>query len=708
MSHTPNNPPRPPGRPAPSRSSRRMRSQASQPDTQALSASPAPTPDDTASAAHPSHLSGGDTLLSRELRLSLALVEAAIAHPDLDALLPTLLNPIKDVMGVDNVAILLLAKGGGSLLVRAANGPEAEVVGKVIVPLGKGFAGRIAASRQMLVVPDLAEFDAVNPLLGDQIRSAAGVPLLSDDRLLGVLHIDTGQPHVFAPQELALLQRIADHVALAIDRALLYHAERDARLAAERQSQRTRRALNALLELAGAIVISPVAPADRASSGSSTGSAASNPSDEPIRQLVALCAQVLDCDRIAVIALDPASQRLRPITVTGSPPPQIRDFRASFTNLRITDRFLPDVIAQLRAGETVLLDVNDLSPDDPARALSQGHFLLAPMRAGDSLTGYLGVNFGDSASDYTSDNRALAQATAQLVGLLIERQRMAHEREEAHANALSSERAKRQMDEFLSIAGHELRTPITSAKANVQIAARLLERLLETLDTLAPAGLPLANTLPTLQRAHMLLTRTDRQFTRQERLINDLLDTSRIEAGKLEFHVGACDLAILVRDSIEEQHVAHPERTISLSVTDSPLMIVADADRLIQVTDNLLTNALKYSPPHAPVAVHLRRDGDFARCEVQDHGPGLPPKELKRIWRRFYRAPDVDHQEGAGIGLGLGLYISKTIVERHSGHIGVESVPGEGSTFWFTVPLVTTTSTPDAPSEPSSDPPILS
>ena len=696
MSQTPNNPLRPPGRPASSRSSRQARAQAPQPDPSALSVSGAPTSEDAGSGVP--HPPDSDPILSRELHLSQALVEAAIAHLELNTLLPALLGPIKDVMGVDNVAILLLAANGKTLVVRAANGPEAEVVGQVTVPLEKGFAGRIAASRQMLVVPDLAAFDAVNPLLGSRIRSAAGVPLLSGDRLLGVLHIDTTQPYTFAPQELALLQRIADHVALAIDRALLYQAERASRLAAERQSDRTRSALNAMLELAGAIVSFPASPASPASPPSADDSA-----DELIRQLVALCAQVLDCDSIAVIALDPASERLRTITVSGSPPPQVRDFRAGLTNLRLGDRFPPAVVAQLQAGDTVLLDVNDLPPDDPAHALSQSHFLLAPLRADGSLSGYLGVNFGDSASDYTADNRALAQATAQLVGLVMNRQRLAHEREEARANALSSERARQQMDEFLSIAGHELRTPITSAKANVQIVIRTLERLLGALEQPSAhhARLSDSTILQRLQRARSLLQRTDRQFIRQERLINDLLDTSRIEAGKLAFHFATCDLADLVRDSVEEQQIAHPDRPISLSSPDHPLTIRADADRLIQVTDNLLTNALKYSPPGAPVAVHLRLEGASARCEVEDHGVGLPPQEQERIWSRFYRVPGIDQQEGAGIGLGLGLFISKTIIAGHGGQIGVESAPGAGSTFWFTLPLAS----PETPAELSSDPP---
>ena len=646
---------------------------------------------------------------ARELYLSHALAEAAIANLDLDTLLPALLGPIKDVMRVENVAIVLRIPDVERLLVRAASGLEEEAVGKVTVPIGKGFAGRIAASRRPLVVPDLAAFDAVNPLLRERIRSAAGVPLLVGDHLLGVLHIGDGRPRDFTAHEITTLQHVADHVALAIDRALLYQAERDARDAAERQTERTSRALNALLGLAGAIVSAPITAGDTGDSGEISDTPDETSDDQPaerarfvdslesadeeLRHLASLCSQVLGCERIAIIAVDPESERLRPIIVSGSSRRQERAFRASFADRLLADRFADDVVGRLKAGESVLLDLGDLPPDHPARILSQRHFMLAPLRSLGLLTGYIGVNFGDNASDYTPENRALAQAAAQLIGLVMERQRLAHQREEARADALSSERARRQMDVFLSIAGHELRTPITSAKANVQIVARLLERLLDAQQSSDSSTTAWdARTVQQVQRAAHLLQRTDRQFMRQQRLINDLLDTSRIETDNLEFRLALCDLVALVRDSVEEQQVAHPERTISLSVPDHSLLVRADADRLTQVTDNLLTNALKYSPPDAPISVrvsldHTEGQGSFARCEVQDHGPGLAPEEQHRVWQRFYRVPGHDPQEDSHLGLGLGLYISKTIVERHGGQIGVESVPGEGSTFWFTLPL---------------------
>jgi signal transduction histidine kinase/putative methionine-R-sulfoxide reductase with GAF domain len=648
-----------------------------------------------------------DQFMIRELHLNQALIKAAIAHLDLNTLLPALLDPIKDLMAVDNVAILLVAPDGQHLLLQAAHGLEEEVVGKVSVPIGKGFAGRIAASRYLLFVPNLAEFDAVNPLLGERILSAVGVPLLVGERLLGVLHIGAGTQRLFTSQEIALLQHVAEHVALAIDRALLYRGERETWAEREHQIQRTREALDAMLELAGAMVSAPVVSTDSEDDAEDSGDSESHEEalvalrqreDEPIHQLAALCSRILGCERIAIIGTDAATGRLRPIAVSGSSLQKERLFRAGFDHLSIADRFGAEVEATLQAGESVLFDMQSVGSDHPATLLSQRYFLMSPMLASGVLTGYIGANFGDNAEDYTPENRALTHAAAQLIGGVMERQRLARERTEAQAEALSAERAKRQMDDFLSIAGHELRTPITSAKLNVNFVMQLLDRYLQAEDGAPPDAEDMtlhANPVQRLKRARDLLERTNRQFKRQERLINDLLDLSRVDVGKLDFRFETCDFVAIAQDSTDEQQATNPGCSILFSAPEHPLPVWADPDRLIQVVDNLLSNAIKYSEPDTPIAVRVCADGDFARYEVKDEGPGLSPEDQGQIWQRYYRVNGIMHQTGSGPGLGLGLFISKTIIERHGGEVGVESEPGEGSTFWFKVPLSSSQSAPD-------------
>jgi signal transduction histidine kinase len=153
-------------------------------------------------------------------------------------------------------------------------------------------------------------------------------------------------------------------------------------------------------------------------------------------------------------------------------------------------------------------------------------------------------------------------------------------------------------------------------------------------------------------------------------------------------HVAPCDVGAILRDVVDEQRQLAPDRRIVLAgPPDVQAPVIADVDRIGQVVTNYLTNALKYSAEESPVMAGLDVSATAARVWVLDAGPGIPPEEQEQIWERFYRVPGISYQSGSGIGLGMGLYISRTIVERHQGRVGVESSPGAGSTFWFTLPL---------------------
>lgn len=158
-----------------------------------------------------------------------------------------------------------------------------------------------------------------------------------------------------------------------------------------------------------------------------------------------------------------------------------------------------------------------------------------------------------------------------------------------------------------------------------------------------------------------------------DRLVGDLLDVSRIAVGKLDLRLEPIDLAAIIREAVDNQRAAWPERRITLTGCRTSTIIEGDSDRIGQVIMNLVTNALKYSTSNAPVAVSMRAHGTSLRVAVRDQGPGLTAEQQAYLFERFSRVPGIQQQSGSGIGLGLGLYICRTIIERHGGAIGVEA-----------------------------------
>jgi PAS domain S-box-containing protein len=241
---------------------------------------------------------------------------------------------------------------------------------------------------------------------------------------------------------------------------------------------------------------------------------------------------------------------------------------------------------------------------------------------------------------------------------------------------------ERYIDDFLGLASHEMRTPLTSIKGNIQLALRRLEALKHLKATSTQA------LLNSLQRIQQPLEHAIQRAGVQDRMISELLDASRIRANRLVYIIRPCNLLEIVRNVVQDTRQAVPDRTIRLdlpSVETVPLM--ADADRIGQVVHNYISNAIKYSPPEQPVDVSLQIEDRIARVSVQDRGQGLQPEEQKHVWERFYRAPNVNVEHDLGAGLGLGLYICHTIIEHHHGQVGLQSAPGKGSIFWFTLPV---------------------
>jgi signal transduction histidine kinase len=241
--------------------------------------------------------------------------------------------------------------------------------------------------------------------------------------------------------------------------------------------------------------------------------------------------------------------------------------------------------------------------------------------------------------------------------------------------------ANRGMREFLAVAAHDLRTPITASKGYIQLAVRRLNHLAALATTEAPS------VVGSIAQVRKNLEDAEQNSQRLARLVDRLLDAAQIQANKLEMHTETVDLAAIVYTKVREQRLATPARAIRYKVRPMravPALI--DPERIGEVLQNYLANALKYSPEDSVVEVTFGvRDG-VARISVRDTGLGIPAADQQRIWSRFEQLEGAQHRRSA-VGLGLGLYISRAIVEAHGGLVGLESEVGCGSTFWFEVPL---------------------
>lgn len=173
-------------------------------------------------------------------------------------------------------------------------------------------------------------------------------------------------------------------------------------------------------------------------------------------------------------------------------------------------------------------------------------------------------------------------------------------------------------------------------------------------------------------------------------MIQDMIDDARIQTNQLELSLERCDLLVLLKEALAKQQQSRPERMIVLEILprEQAVPIMADAERIKQVVDTYVANALAYSPTERPVTVRLAVEETVARVSVQDEGPGISVEEQAHLWERFYRAKGSAVQHELDLSLGFSLYLCRAFIERHHGSVGVQSTPGQGTTFWFTLPIL--------------------
>lgn len=224
---------------------------------------------------------------------------------------------------------------------------------------------------------------------------------------------------------------------------------------------------------------------------------------------------------------------------------------------------------------------------------------------------------------------------------------------------------ERKKDEFLAIASHELKTPVTSIKAYGQVLQKMLRREGNV-------------------KAATHLEKMDAQIDKLTNLIGDLLDVTKIQSGKLQFNEEEFDFNLLVKEIVEEVQRTTEKHQIKAELVNLKF-ITGDKERIGQVLTNLLTNAIKYSPHSQKINVSSTADSNCVTLCVRDYGVGIPKENQTKVFEQFYRVSGPGKETFPG--LGLGLYITSEIIKRQGGRVWVESEEGKGSTFCFTLPL---------------------
>jgi signal transduction histidine kinase/integral membrane sensor domain MASE1 len=546
------------------------------------------------------------------------------------------------------------ATGSHTALATAGDGGS-EFVG-LTIPAGAGAIGLAVRDLRPVVTRDVTADPRITltPEIRVRVertpmRAVVAVPLVAQGRVIGAFLVGDRAGRVFTPEEIVVAEAFAHHAALAIDNARLYEEAQQARRAAEAVSHRS-----AFLAEAGVIISSTL-------------------DSDVIFGRVAELAVPRTADWCAVFLQDRGGP-IGCVTFYHREPAKTEKGRRYITAQPV------DINAPYGVAKVIRTGVSDLVPnvsDEMIRAVARdeegvrirleiGHrsIMTVPLHVDDSLRG--AMVFGRAIPNaYDATDVALAEDLARRVALAMQNAHLYRQTEEARADAETANRAK---DAFLAVLSHELRTPLNSVAGWIRMLESGTVGGMQTERALASVG---------------------RNVSVLRRLIDDLLDVSRIVTGKLTLERNPCDLGTIIEQTIES--FGHEAETKDLRVKadlERGLVVEADALRLRQIIGNLVSNAIKFTPSGGDVFVTLRRERDHAVLTVADTGSGIPSDALPHIFERFRQADSSSTRRYGG--LGLGLAIVRHLVELHGGTVRAENRDaGRGAIVTVELPLGT-------------------
>ncbi len=550
---------------------------------------------------------------------------------DLDRLLNLTVQKAVDLLQAEAGSLLLVDEESGDLVFQVAVGVP-DLTGTRL-PAGAGIAGQVVRENRPVRVEDVRQdrhwYPEVDRRSHFVTRSLLCAPLTARGTVIGVLEVlnrRDGRP--FDDEDERLLTAFAAQAAVAIQNARLF-AMTDQALAARVEElsmmQRIDRELNATLDYPQTM--------ERALEWAIQRTGA-------------------DIGLIAVLAEEDGRQGLRLLVHHGYPEELVETYRKTLWPL---DRGIVGRVA--RSGRPEL--VHDVRNDPDYVAVTEGMVaqITVPIWREERIIGIIVLEsarpgqFDQDAMDFVvrlADHAAIAIENARLFAAV--------------------EAANQAKTEFISFVSHELKQPMTAIKGYTDLLVK-----------------GLAGDLTEMQRSFLEVVRSN--VNRMDTMVQELLDISRIEAGRLRLEIGQVALREAVEEAVRviRQEIEAKRQTLEVEIAEPLPPVKADRNRVVQILTNLLSNAYKYTPEEGRIRVTVQPNGGFVVCSVSDTGIGIAPEEQERLFTKFFRS---QHPAVRNVpGTGLGLVITKNLVELQGGQIWVESEPGKGSTFTFTLPV---------------------
>ena len=582
----------------------------------------------------------GDAVADLHRRL-LTLVTASgslIGTPDLDAVLPATIRIASELVAADGYAVWRFDQTRRLWDAIVTAGVSADFM-SAMRDVSTATSTRPLSFTIPLAVTDVTAEPTlearVEAYRREGIHSVLIVPLSIRDSWSGTLVFYCRQPRVFSDVDIQTAQALGNLAAAAIATAELY------------EEQRRRRMLSEFLAEAGARLASTL----------------------DVRETLASVAQLV-VPRIAdwcAVDLVTESGEVERLAVAHADPARIQEAIeierrwSSGPHAQGTARWVirdNQPVLVPRITEEMLVHITGDHPERLAaiRALGLMSYMCVPLPGRERVAGAITFAASNGGREFTDDDLRFAQELASRIGIAVENARAYEE----------ARRANRVKDDFLATLSHELRTPLNAILGYVHMMR--------------------SGAVPEEREEHAMRV-IERNATALAQIVADVLEVSRIAAGKLRLTLQPVDIVRVVHESVETVAPAAEEKKIALTVatTPEPVLIQGDADRLQQAVWNLLSNAIKFTPDGGSVRVALAREENGVCVTVRDSGVGIPARFLPHIFEPFHQADSGPSREFGG--LGLGLAIVRRIVELHGGSIEAESDgEGRGSEFRITLP----------------------